>query len=386
MRVLHIGKYFHPFSGGIENFMRDLLPALEESGLTIAAVLHNHDFYCRKIIKENYKGILLYKVPCYGTLLYAPLSPLFPFVLNKVVHEFRPDIIHAHMPNTSCFSMLFLLSAHKIPIIVHWHSDVVQSGLDAGFRFAYQLYRPFEQQLLKKAGAIIATSLPYLKTSETLCKWNYKTRIVPLGLKPEIKKNYDVSDKNKLWAEQVWGKNRTRMLAIGRLTYYKGHEILIKAAALTPEVRLVIAGNGELMGKLKAMVSEYRLDKRITMTGYLEDNKLDALLNSSDCLILPSIERTEAFGLVLLEAMRAGKPSIVCNVTGSGMDWVVQDKITGLHVPVKDPCSLSKAMKIIADNPDLRIKMGRQASTRFNRHFHIARVAESIIDIYKECC
>ena len=384
MRVLHIGKYFSPFSGGIENFMGDMLPALIESGVSIAVVLHNHDFSFRKILKERYKGILLYRVPCHGTLLYAPLSPLFPFVLNQVIHEFRPDIIHAHMPNTSCFSTLFLPAAKKIPMIIHWHADVVQSKLDAGLRYAYQLYRPFEQKLLKKADRVIATSPLYLKTSSALYNWNYKTSVVPLGLKP--RRDYHASEKNKLWAEQVWGKDRTRMLAIGRLTYYKGHDTLIKAASRVPGARVVIVGRGELMKKLKKTVSDYCIDDRITIIGYLEDDKLNALLYSSDCLILPSIERTEAFGLVLLEAMRAGKPSIICNVKGSGMGWVVKDKITGLHVPPQDTYSLSETMKIIDSNPDLRIKMGIHALERFNRYFQIDRIARLIIDIYKEYC
>ncbi len=382
MRVLHIGKYYAPFSGGIENFMADLLPAFESHGIKTAALIHNHDTRCKKTVVEKQGNILLYRVPCHGALLYAPISPLFPLVLARAIREFRPDILHLHMPNTSAFWVLFLTGAKKLPIVIHWHSDVVRSRIDKNLSYAYHFYKPFEQKILSIASKIIVTSKPYLETSTPLTRWKGKTVVIPLGLdkkkQPTVKKRY------RQWAESVWGDQLTRVIAIGRLTYYKGHGELINAGALCPGVRIIIVGKGELLQSLKQKVAALRIKSRVTIMGYLEAEKLAALLAAADFLVLSSLERTEAFGMVLLEAMRAGKSTVISNVPGSGMGWVVQNGVTGLHASAGDYHNLAKKINILKSNPQLRRIMGRNALSRFNTHYSINKISLSISNIYHD--
>jgi glycosyltransferase involved in cell wall biosynthesis len=384
LRILHIGKYYPPFSGGIENFLHDLLLSHIKSGLEVAAIVHNHDSSITKTIIKNYEGVLVYRVPCMGKLLYAPVSPLFPFVLIKAVNKFKPDIIHLHMPNTSCFWIFLVPAIKKIPIIVHWHSDVVQSTIDKRLKYAYPFYKPFEQKLLKKSAAIIATSRPYIETSSALENWNHKTTIIPLGIKD---KRIHVRDNIKDWAQKIWDdpkEYKTRLLCVGRLTYYKGHERLIRAIARIPDARLIIVGKGELMKKLQQAISRHGIEKQVSLIGYLEKERLEALFSSAHCLVLPSTERTEAFGVVLLEAMRAGKPSIIFNVKGSGTGWVVKDRITGLNVPLDDEPRLINAINKIAASPRIRKNMGKNARERFKTKFHIDQAGNSTINLYKK--
>ena len=169
----------------------------------MAALVHNHDPHVLKTVVEIRENIRIYRAPCQGSLLYAPLSPLFPKVLNRAVKEFNPHILHVHMPNTSAFWQLFIPSVMKIPMVIHWHSDVVQSSIDPRLEKAYRVYRPFEQKLLSRAGAVIATSRPYLETSRPLGKWHAKTRVIPLGIKD--KENIGRSEAQKRWAGMRWG-------------------------------------------------------------------------------------------------------------------------------------------------------------------------------------
>jgi glycosyltransferase involved in cell wall biosynthesis len=384
LRILHIGKYYPPFSGGIENFLQDLLLSHIKSGLEVAAIVHNHDSSVRKTKIERYESVLVYRVPSYGKFLYAPVSPLFPFVLIKAVNEFKPDIIHLHMPNTSCFWIFLIPVIKKIPIIVHWHSDVVQSTIDKKLKYAYPFYKPFEQKLLKRSAAVIATSRPYLETSSALENWNHKTTIIPLGIKD---KRIHVPEDIKAWAQKTWDDpnlHKTRLLCVGRLTYYKGHDRLIRAVARIPDARLIIVGKGELMKKLKQTISLHGIEKQVTLIGYLEEERLEALFSSAHCLVLPSIERTEAFGVVLLEAMRAGKPAIIFNVKGSGTGWVVKDRITGLNIPLDNEPRLINAINTIAPNSEIRKKMGKNARERFKTKFHIDQAGNSTINLYKK--
>ena len=380
MRVLHIGKYYPPFSGGIENFMGDLLPCHARSGLKVCTLVHNHDPSITRTQIETREGVLIYRVPCHGNLLYAPVSPLFPIVLVQALKAFKPDIIHLHMPNTSAFWTLFIPAIKKIPMVVHWHSDVVQSGIDTRLKIAYSFYKPFEQALLKRSVAVIATSFPYMDTSPALKNWLKKTFVIPLGIKNS---RVHVSGKIREWAEKTWGDSKTRFLCVGRLTYYKGHDKLVRAIAKIPEARVIIVGKGELKNSLKKIILELGIEKQVTLIGYLEEEKLEALLSSSHCLVLPSIERTEAFGVVLLEAMRAGKSSIIFNIKGSGTTWVVKDKITGLCVPLNNESRLIHSIQTLAANPGVFRVMGENARQRFQTKYDITRIADSFITLYE---
>ncbi len=90
----------------------------------------------------------IYRAPCYGRLLYAPISPTFPFWLARAIREFQPDLLHLHLPNTSAFWALLVPAARRLPWVIHWHADVVASTIDRRLALAYRLYRPFEQRLL----------------------------------------------------------------------------------------------------------------------------------------------------------------------------------------------------------------------------------------------
>jgi rhamnosyl/mannosyltransferase len=119
------------------------------------------------------------------------------------------------------------------------------------------------------------------------------------------------------------------------------------------------------------------------LTGELPDGKLQALMASCSCLCLPSVERTEAFGLVLLEAMRYGKAVIAADVPGSGIGWVVRHGRTGLLVRPGDAADLADAIRQFEQIPDMPDEMGRAAMARFQDEFHIDRVAGDIQQIYR---
>ena len=378
MRVLHIGKFYPPFAGGMENFLGDLLPSLKRLGVDVSALVHNHRDSGRKAKTTDFP---VYRVPCYGNLLYAPVSPGFPLVLKQVIKKFCPDILHIHTPNTSAFWVMTLSCARRIPWVIHWHADVVLSEIDRRMAVAYRIYRPFEQHLLSRAATIIATSRPYLITSKSLYPWRNKCTVIPLGIDSARLKMPDGNLKN--WAERIWGHKKTRVLAIGRLTYYKGHEVLIRAAARAPDLRVLIVGEGDRKRRLDSLLAELGLRERVTLLGFMEEERLQALLASCDCLCLPSVERTEAFGLVLLEAMRYAKPVVASDVPGSGIGWVVKHEETGFLIPPGDSIQLARALEVMAEVPALRGRMGQAAEERFNKIYQIDRVSTEIMGVYE---
>lgn len=388
MRVLHLGKYYPPFAGGIENFVADLLPALQTRGVATAAVVHDEQPFRRSPPPDPADPLPIYRAPCHGRWLYAPISPTFPLWLNRAIREFHPDLLHLHLPNTSAFWALALPAARHLPWVIHWHSDVVASTIDRRLALAYRLYRPLEQRLLAASRTIIATSPPYLDASAALAPWRDRCRIIPLGLDPARIPEPDPAARQRaeaLWGETVSSGGRAfRILAVGRLTYYKGHETLIHAAAGLPGSRVLIVGTGERRTPLDRLIQSLALSGRVSLPGFQPEADLNALLASCDVLCLPSLERTEAFGLVLLEAMRFGKPVLVSDIAGSGTGWVVRRAGHGALVPPDDPLALAAALRALQADPARRARLGLAGLTALREQFGIGPVAAAVIESYRQ--
>ncbi|XQW85892.1 glycosyltransferase [Thalassotalea piscium] len=376
-KILHLGKYHPPFMGGIENFMSALMQQQVLDGDEVSALVHHHEK--KQKFRLELDGLVkVFRVPCMGTLAYAPISPLFGFYLNKIVKEEKPDLIHIHLPNLSAFWYLFNSRAKKIPMVVHWHADVLGSLPELKIKLLYPFYRLFEKALLKRASEIIVTSPVYLKSSEPLKSFTEKANVIPLGL----------SDDNCDIYSEIVQNDQLNLLIIGRLTYYKGHLVLLKALSELKkqgiQINLTIVGGGELKDDIVAYIDQLALSKNVRMLSNLSNDALTQELISTHLLCLPSIERTEAFGVVLLEAMRACKPCLVTDVEGSGMSWVVQDEKTGFVVKHNNINSLVEKLAYIYNNPELLTRYGLAGRRRFESEFTIQSINEKTRHLYQK--
>ena len=373
MRILHIGKFFPPHHGGMEVFLADLFGAQRAQGLEVAAIVHG----------DSMPGdpTWLTRVPVQVQLIYAPIALGFRSALNKAIKRFKPDILHLHMPNTSVFWALTLESARSIPWMVHWHSDVVVSKISTSLALAYKIYRPFEQAVLERAERIIATSPPYLAASEALSPWRDKCAVVPLGLA----QGRVAKELGNLTGALPWTPGRFRLLSIGRLTYYKGFETLIRVVAGMSAVELLIVGAGELLPKLTALTQSLTPageSPRVRMLGEVPDALKHALLESCDAFCLASVERTEAFGMVLLEAMAHAKPCIVSELPGSGMPWLIEQAGSGLTVESQDVAAWRAAIERLRKSENERVAMGLKGLAALNANYSAQTCAQAVSDQY----
>ena len=403
VRVLHIGKYYPPFHGGIENFLRDLTECQLEQGTVEPSILvHQHEAG-RAEKTETANGVFVRRARILGKVVFTPIAPLFLQRLNKTVRERDPDILHLHLPNPSTFWCLLSPRAQKLPWVIHWHSDVLGGGATWKVKLLYPLYSVFEQALLRRANAIVVTSPPYLASSAPLEKHRAKCRVIPLGISTDHDLERVVDDEGSAMPEEDMrittgecssskssmlsssvnpSNGPLRLLCVGRLTYYKGHALLIKAVAELPEVMLDIVGDGEERQALSLLIQSLGLSQRVRLRGSLAPDALNTVIKNCDLVCLPSIERTEAFGLVLLEAARAGKPALVSRVEGSGMSWVVEDGVTGWTVTPESDTALVAALDDIAENRHELVRRGALAKARFEKDFQIGSVAASVTQIY----
>lgn len=408
MRVLHLGKYYAPQRGGIERYTQTLAEWCVAQGDAAGALVHQRPGHWHGV-REELNGVEIRRVGCLAAPVYTPLSPAFPLELARALREFRPDLLHLHFPNPSCFAALTSPAARRRPWIVHWHADVPPDSPDWRLRTFYRAYRPFEQAILRRAQAIVATSQPYLDASTALEPWKDKVRVVPLGIaatdstmtsfprKRESIENDEMdaricrhdarqapSNENRLAIRPTWLQaDALRLLAVGRLSRYKGFDVLIEALAQVPDASLLLVGRGECERELRALATARRLDSRLQFGGDLDDDALAAAYAEADVFVLPSLDRGEAFGLVLLEAMRAGLPTLASAIPGSGVGSVVVDDATGVLVPPGDAAALARAIERLRDAA-LRRRLGEAGRTRWRSGFTLEKSAQAIRSLYLE--
>lgn len=378
LRVLHVGKFFPPFMGGMETYLADLITAQRAQGTQAFALVHGDP------LPEDPPW--LRRVPVQWQPLYAPIAVGFPSALHRAILDFKPDVLHLHMPNNGAFWCLVVPAARRLPWVVHWHSDVLVSEEHALLILAYLAYRPFEQAVLARAHRIAVTSPPYLDDSEPLRAWAEKCMVVPLGL--QIPAATPAPSNAPAWpdAPTPQASPPLRVLAIGRLAHYKGFDTLIDAVARTPGVVLQIAGNGELRAELQARIDHLSAaadgPPRIHLLGHVSEVHKQALLASCDLLAMSSCEKTEAFGMALLEAMAHAKPCLVSALPGSGMPWVVASSGAGQVVALRDVAAWSKALTWMATHPQARQAMGRMGHQALHKRFTAAASARALHTLY----
>ena len=438
MRVLHIGKFHPPHPGGIERCSTDLCVALCTRGVSTALLAHAEPGRHRTE-RSDHDGIDVTLAACHGLALHTPVSPGFPWLLHKTIHRFNPDLLHLHVPNPATFSALLTPAARKLPWVIHWHADIPLDTRKRSLRLAYRVYRPWEQALLRRATAVIATSQPYLDSSDALAPWRAKTTVIPLGIAPvdvgrpthvecgsrparearntkassptdppsprpspasgrggaqaspqpsALSPRLDRPQPSALspWAE--WPPGKLRVLAVGRLSYFKGFDVLLRALAHVPDASLLLIGDGECRQSLQQLANELGIGARVRFAGRIDmdaagEAAIVAAYASADIFCLPSTERAESFGLVLLEAMRARLPVIASAIPGSGVGFVVQDGQTGLMVAPGDARALAAALHRLAADPAERDRFGNAGAERWREHFTLDRITDQVLRLYE---
>lgn len=383
LRVLHLGKHLPPQPGGMERFVDELMPALSACGVDSAALVHADAGGCRSRVQRQSSGLVV-RAGVWMRLAFTPISPSWPCWLARLLARWQPHVLHLHLPNPSAFWALLWPAARRRPWLVHWHADVPRDALDWRLRLFHRLYQPLERAVLRRADIIVATSHAYAASSPALTAFADKVRVVPLGLpdRPQLATP----------APQGWPANcRLRLLFVGRFSYYKGLAHLVDAISELPDVAAVLVGDGDQRPALDALIRDRGLTGRIHLAGRLGDDQLAAAYAAADVLCLPSIERSEAFGLVLLEAMRAGVATVATTVPGSGMAEVVgnaddaeETGAAGLLVAPGDAAGLARALMRLRDDPALRRRLARQGRERFRQRYQITAVAQRLAAIYRE--
>ncbi|MHA2216764.1 MAG: glycosyltransferase [Candidatus Hodarchaeales archaeon] len=368
MKVLQVSKLYCPWIGGVEKVVQDIAEGLKDKIDVEVLVCQPHGLGKRKLIND----IRVTKTSSVGMFYSMPLSPTFPFQFARKSR--KVDLLHFHLPFPIGVLSQFMFGDKNKKIVVTYHSDIVRQA------WALDLYWPILNRFLDRADKILVTSANLLNSSERLKPFLHKCEVVPLSIDVlKFTNGTVVAPKSK---EVLVSMDEKIILFVGRLIYYKGVQFLI-AAMLNIKAKLIIIGEGKHKKKLERMVKNLKLDSKVFFLGKQSDAKLRYWYKNCDVFVLPSVERSEAFGIVQLEAMAFKKPVINTDLP-TGVPFVSKHGQTGLTVPPEDPDALSKAINRLLDNDDLRLRFGENAYARVKEKFSSGKMIDPIYSIYSE--
>ncbi len=362
LKILHVYKDFDPpVHGGIERHMA-LMCRFQRQWAEVEALTCSQSWRTRVVERD---GTRVTEAGEWGRLQGAPLAPSFPWRLWRS----RADVVVVHSPHPTA-EVAALLARPRGAVVVRYHSDVVRQAS------AMRLYGPVLMQFLRRSAMILPTSQAYVDSSPVLSQLRDRCRVVPLGI---VTEEFDAPDPARVAAlREAYGPNY--VLFSGRHRYYKGLPVLVEAAKAI-RAKVVMAGDGPERAPAMALAKKLGVD--IAFPGSLSQADLVAHLHGCAVFAFPSVERSEAFGISILEAQACGKP-VVATRLGTGVEYANLDGVTGVNVPPRDPAAFAEAVNLLLADAPRRNALGIAARDRVRAGFNVEAVARAEFDLYRE--
>jgi rhamnosyl/mannosyltransferase len=373
VRVAFVNKYYYPpHLGGIEHHLNMLATGLaSRPGMHVDAIVANEG---SQTVREILGGVEVLRVG--RTFAYAstPVAPAIGGAIRAAVTgPDKADLFHLMFPYPwGEFS--WLNAGAPGPAVLTYHSDIVRQ------RFLGAAYAPFLRRVLAKVDRIIVGSPPMIENSTALAPFAEKCRIVPFGNETD---RFAPTPATLARAEHLRGtSDRPIVLFVGRLNAQKGIELLLRAMA-DVDAQLVMIGRGPLEDDLRTLAAEIDVADRVRFLAPVDDAELAAWYRAASVFCLPSVARSEAYGLVQLEAHASGTP-VVSTDLPTGVPWVNPSGETGLVVPPGDARALAGALRELLADDGLRTAMGARARERALTDFTVSAMVERTLAVYDE--
>lgn len=367
MRIAHVTPVYPPYKGGMGEVAREYAEGLRELGVDVQVFT---PAYAEYSTAEN----------------VSFLKSIFHFgkaaILPQLVWKLRGfDVIHLHYPfyGADIFTAI-AARLWKIPLVTTYHMKTQGSGL-LGRLFRW--HRIFlEPIVFALTNSMLVSSLDYAQSiglrHRALKELPFSvdtSRFFP-GRSLSVRQKYDIAESTCVF------------LFVGGLDdahYFKGVDVLLRACVNLPQDKdwkVFIVGGGNRKIYLEKIAQELHIEKLVIFTDRISHEDLPEYYRASDVHVLPSIDQSEAFGLVTLEAAASGLPSIVSNLPG--VRTLVVSKETGLHIEPKSSDELRLAMEDLLLNANKRTEFGKNANKRVIANYSLEKCLNHLQDVYKK--
>ncbi len=386
MKILMLTWEYPPrIVGGIARVVHDLSKRLIKDGHEVTVVTYRDNADVPEY--ENDKGVNVYRVDNYMIhpnnfidwimqLNFNMLSKATE-IINK---EGGFDVIHAHDWLVT-YAAKSLKNAYDIPIVATIHAT--EAGRNSGIHDETQRYINDTEWLLTYEATEVIVNSNYMKNEiQRLFGLPFdKINVIPNGINLSnftgIERDYD-------FRRQYAMDNEKIILYVGRLVYEKGVQHLIaampKILSNYNDAKLIIAGRGGMMDELRAEASNLGLNDKIYFTGYLNSKQVQKMYKCADVAVFPSTY--EPFGIVALEAMLAGVPTVVSDV--GGLDEIVTHGVDGMKSYAGNANSIADSVTALLYDHQLATNVSKKAKQKVKDQFNWEKIAQDTHFIYEK--
>lgn len=369
MKVLHVYRtYFPDPPGGLQEAIRQICISTQAYGVENTVFTLSPKPWPRVVDRPETKVV---RCRSWAAPASCDLGAL------DAVQTFRQlaaqaDVIHYLFPWP--YADVLRLLAPKKPSVLTYISDIVRQ------RWLGMVYGPLMWRTLRSMDAIVSNAPAYAAGSPVLSDPSIEARVrqIPLGIDES---SYAVAPDEAVFAKLGINPTEPFVLFVGVLRYYKGLHVLLNACRHMAG-RVVVAGAGPEASALQSLVSALGL-KNVVFAGQVTDSEKMALLKACRCLVLPSHLRSEAYGMVLVEASMMGKPMVTCEI-GTGTSFVNLHGETGFVVPPESPEALAHAMNALLGDGALAEEFGRSARRRYEALFSGPALGNAYAQLYQD--
>jgi len=388
MKIAQVVCRFKPYKGGISNMAYDESLGLAKLGhqVTVFTPLYN--------VKDKGYTVSEFKIERlsdFGRIGNGAFLPQLFFKLNGF------DIVHLHYPFFGGAEVVWLwevLKGKKCKLVLTYHMDVVGGiFMKPFFHFHTKFIMP---RIIRAADRVIVTSQDYAATGNirNLVK-KYPEKFIELPPSVDLERFFPSNkDKALLYKYGINQEFDRVMLFVGALDkahYFKGIQFLINSFnvldfsgshSVNYQVKLLIVGEGNLKHKYEEQVAEAGLQQKIIFADPVSDKDLARYYNLADVVVLPSVDRSEAFGITLIEAMACAKPVVAANLPG--VRSVIDNGIDGFVFEVKQEGDLANRVNKLFQDQELRNKMGQAGRNKAEKLFNQDILIQKLERIYLE--
>ena len=386
MKILMLTWEYPPrIVGGIARVVHDLSKRLIKDGHEVTVVTYRDNTDVPEY--ENDKGVNVYRVDNYMIHPNNFIDWIMQLNFNMVSKAIEIinkeggfDVIHAHDWLVT-YAAKSLKNAYDIPIVATIHAT--EAGRNSGIHDETQRYINDTEWLLTYEATEVIVNSNYMKNEiQRLFGLPFdKINVIPNGINLSnftgIERDYD-------FRRQYAMDNEKIILYVGRLVYEKGIQNLIaampKVLSNYNDAKLIIAGRGGMIDELKAEAASLGLNNKIYFTGYLDSKQVQKMYKCADVAVFPSTY--EPFGIVALEAMLAGVPTVVSDV--GGLNEIVNHGVDGMKSYAGNPNSIADSITALLYDHQLANNCAKRAKQKVKEQFNWEKIAQDTHFTYEK--
>ena len=385
MKILMLTWEYPPrVVGGISKVVYDLSHKMVKNGDEVTVITYkegnNVKYY------ENDKGVEVYRVDNY---LIRPTSFIdwimqlnFNMITkaNELISKMgKFDVIHAH-DWLVAYSAKSIKESYNIPLISTIHAT--ESGRNSGIHDETQRYINDSEWMLTYESSEVIVNSNFMKNEvQRLFGLPYdKINVIPNGVNLQLFSNVNIDyDFRRQYAMD----NEKIILYVGRLVYEKGIQNLIAAM---PKVldryhdsKLIICGKGGMIDELRQQVKYLGIDNKIYFAGYCDSKKMQKMYKCADVAVFPSTY--EPFGIVAIESMLSGTPTIVSDV--GGLNEIIEHGVTGMKSYAGNANSIADSVLALLFDSKLCANISQNAIKKVKENYNWSKITDSTYYVYQ---